>query len=449
MKFNDDFVWGAATAAYQIEGAYREDGKGEDIWGAFCREPGKVFHGHTGEKACDHYHRFREDVRLMKELGVDAYRFSISWSRILPDGCGTVNPKGIAFYHALIDELLDNGIEPYVTLYHWDLPLALHRKGGWLNREIVGWFEEYATLVAKEYSAKVRHFITINEPPCICGLGYVAGEHAPGFRLGPHDALVVAHNIMLCHGAATKALRDHAKGPVEIGYAPNSTACVPVEETSENIEAARRAFFELPYPSDPGYFWSVPLYSDPVLLGDYPKEYYDRFKEYLPEIGKGDLALINQPLDFLGQNIYSGVMVDAAGKKKDTDPNCPHTDMGWDILPESLYWGPKFLYERYGKPILITENGMGNADVVSADGHVHDSQRIDFTSRYLEQYHKAFLDGVPLKGYFHWSLLDNFEWAFGYSKRFGLVYTDYRTLARIPKDSFRWYKETIAESRKA
>jgi len=436
MKFRDDFKWGVATSSYQIEGGNLKDGRGKNIWDDFCQWPKKVYNKHDGLIACDHIHKFKEDVKIMKDLGVQTYRFSISWPRIIPNGTGTINKEGIKFYHDLIDELIDNNIEPYITLFHWDLPLTLHRQGGWLNPNIINAFKEFATLVAKEYTPKVKHFFTLNEPQCFCGMGYVTGNHAPGWKLNHSDSLFLFHNALKAHGVATKALRDNAKGPIYIGYAPTSEPIVPKNNTKEAIEIARKKYFSLPS-LDKHYHFSTSLFSDPVILGDYPKEYYDLYKDYIPEITKEDLKLINQPLDFLGQNIYKGE-IDTSIERND-----PHTDLDWNIVPEVLYWGPKFLYERYKLPIYITENGMANADIISSDNKVHDPQRIDFLNKYILQLQKASNEGIDIRGYFLWSLMDNFEWAEGYRSRFGLIYVDYSNQKRILKDSAHWYSSII------
>lgn len=436
MGFRNDFKWGVATSSYQIEGGNLEDGRGLNIWDEFSKMQNKVYHQHDGMIACDHVNRYKEDVKIMKNLGIQAYRFSISWPRLIPNGTGKINPEGIKFYHNLIDELLDNGIEPYVTLFHWDLPIALHRQGGWLNPNIVEAFAEYAKLVAKEYTPKVKHFFTLNEPQCFCGMGYVGGFHAPGWKLNRHDSLFLFHNALKAHGAATRALRDNAKGPIEIGYAPTSIPIIPENNSEEAIEKARKAYFSIPKNND-SYYFSSSLFSDPAILGDYPEDYYTNFEGFIPEITKEDLKLIKQPLDFYGQNIYQGI------KKIILEENEPHTDLNWEIVPEALYWGPKFLYERYNLPIYITENGLANADRISLDGKVHDPQRIDFLNRYLLELQKAATEGIDIRGYFQWSLMDNYEWAEGYRSRFGIVYVDYSNQKRILKDSANWYSSII------
>lgn len=438
----DKLIWGVATSSYQIEGGYREDGKGDSIWDVFSHEAGRIKHGDTGDIACDHYHRYKEDVALMKELGITAYRFSIAWTRIYPNGTGEVNKKGVEFYNNLINELLKNSITPYITLFHWDYPQKLFEKGGWLNPESSKWFGEYAKTVGLLFGDRVKYFITINEPQCILG-GHKGGGHAPGLKYTLKDQLQITHNLLKAHGEAVKALRSTVKN-VKIGFAPCGWVLCPKDNTSEEIDRARRAYFTLwkHAPTD-----SVVLFSDPILRGNYPKEYYQLFKDMLPDIQAGDLELISQPLDFYAQNIYTGVYVTEKEKGnfiwESMPSDFPRTALGWNILPEALYWGPKFLYERYKMPLIISENGMANVDFISEDGKIHDPQRISFIEKYLSQLTKAKEEGVPIQGYFYWSFMDNFEWAEGYEPRFGLVYVDYKTQNRYKKDSFYYYQDIV------
>ena len=445
MAFSKDFAWGTATSSIQIEGATREDGKGENIWDVYCREPGRIDGGHNAETACDHYHRFREDVKHMKEMGLKAYRFSIDWSRVLPEGRGRVNEKGIQFYSELIDELLKNGIEPYVTLYHWELPYELYKCGGWMNPQIVEWFGEYAKLVAERFSDRVKYFFTINEPQCCIGLGFLRGEHAPGLKAPLRDTFEMAHNVMKAHGRAVQMLRQYAKQPLTIGYAPTCGMIYPETNKKEDIDAARQAMFSL-QEDDDNWTWNVPWWSDPVMLGHYPEEGLVRYEKYLPKITDEDLKLMSEPIDIYGQNIYNGrcVRMGEDGKPQEVARynGFPRTAAGWPVTPECLSWGPKFLYERYQKPIYITENGISCTDVVSLDGKVHDSNRIDFLARYLKALKEA-SEIADIRGYFQWSLMDNFEWNKGYGERFGLIYVDYRTQERIWKDSAYWYRDVI------
>ena len=445
MGFAKDFVWGAATSSYQIEGTGRDSGKGQNIWDVFTKEPGRVYEGHTGDIACDHYHRFREDVAYMKELGLKGYRFSIDWSRVLPEGPGKVNEKGIDFYNALIDELLEQGIEPYITLYHWELPYEIYKRGGWMNPEIVEWFGQYARLVAERFSDRVKYFFTLNEPQCFVGLGFLQGCHAPGVKAPLRDTFEMAHNALKAHGRAVQMLRAYGKQNVQIGYAPTSGMCYPEKETPKDIEAARKALFALPDDLS-NWTWNVSWWSDPVILGKYPEEGMKKYEKYLPVITDEDMKLISQPIDFYGQNIYNGrcIRMGTDGRPEEVrrPAGFPKTATNWPVTPEALYWGPKFLYERYRKPIYITENGMACHDTVSQDGKVHDPNRIDFLARYLKNL-KRVAEEIDIRGYFQWSLMDNFEWDKGYAERFGIIYVDFETQERIWKDSAYWYRDLI------
>lgn len=445
MGFAKDFVWGAATSSYQIEGTGRDSGKGQNIWDVFTKEPGRVYEGHTGDIACDHYHRFREDVAYMKELGLKGYRFSIGWSRVLPEGTGKVNEKGIDFYNALIDELLEQGIEPYITLYHWELPYEIYKRGGWMNPEIVEWFGQYARLVAERFSDRVKYFFTLNEPQCFVGLGFLQGCHAPGVKAPLRDTFEMAHNALKAHGRAVQMLRAYGKQNVQIGYAPTSGMCYPEKETPKDIEAARKALFALPDDLS-NWTWNVSWWSDPVILGKYPEEGMKKYEKYLPVITDEDMKLISQPIDFYGQNIYNGrcIRMGTDGRPEEVrrPAGFPKTATNWPVTPEALYWGPKFLYERYRKPIYITENGRACHDTVSQDGKVHDPNRIDFLARYLKNLKRA-AEEIDIRGYFQWSLMDNFEWDKGYAERFGIIYVDFETQERIWKDSAYWYRDLI------
>lgn len=446
MGFRSDFTWGAATASYQIEGAAFEDGRGLSIWDEFSHTDGKVFQGHTGDTACDHYHRFKEDVRLMSELGIKAYRFSISWSRLIPDGSGAVNQKGVDFYSALIDELLKYGIEPYITIYHWDLPYALHLKGGWLNDDISDLFEEYTRLIAKSFGGRVKNFITFNEPQVFIGCGYLEGKHAPGYRLDTKELLHAGHNVLKAHGKAVRALREIIPD-VKIGFTCATAPACPQSE--KDIEAARQSYF---YCGKNHFVFSEAFWVDPIVFGKYPQRLLDECADIMPKITDEDMALIGAPIDFLGLNIYVGrtVRADENGFAE-TVPlpvGYPRTAIKWEIVPPALYWGPRFYNERYKLPIYITENGMSAHDVISLDGKVHDPNRIDFLNRYLLELKRAADDGVDIRGYFQWSLMDNFEWSDGYNERFGIIYVDYATGERTPKDSAYWYKGIIESNGK-
>lgn len=446
--FCKEFAWGAATAAYQIEGAAFEGGRGLSIWDTFTAAGG-CYQGQTGAVTCDHYHRFREDVRIMKELGLKAYRFSVSWSRILPEGTGRVNPEGIAFYSALIDALLEAGIEPYLTLYHWDLPQALYDRGGWLNPDSPKWFAEYAAVIAENFSDRVQYFMTFNEPQCVVGLGYVSGVHAPGQKASMRDCVRIAHHILLAHGLAVKALRAGAKQEIKVGIAPCLSYGYPEDAQSEaDVAAARKLSFTIADDPDLQWCWSATWWCDPVVFGRYPADGLALCRQYLPDTWEADLKIICQPLDFMGQNIYHGfaVRADADGNPVRV-PFCDGYPMAgydhWVIAPKAIKWGVKFLYERYALPVYITENGTSCADVVSLDGKVHDPNRVDFLHRYLRALKEAADEGADVRGYFQWTLMDNFEWAEGYTQRFGMVYVNYQTQERIIKDSAYWYKEVI------
>ena len=443
MGFREDFIWGAATASYQIEGAAQEDGRGSSVWDVYAHTPGKVLLGHTGDVACDHYHRFAQDAALMRELGVKNYRFSIAWPRLLPEGTGAVNQKGIDFYNRLIDALLENGVRPFATLFHWDYPSALQARGAWENPDSSKWYEEYVALCARSFGDRVKDFFTFNEPQCFIGLGYVKGEHAPGLRLSDESTVPMSHHVLKAHGMAVRALRSLVPD-CRVGYAPTSNPCIPASDCAEDVEAARRACFDV----DDDWSWSASWWSDPAMLGCYPEKGLARYGHLLPKGWERDMELIHQPLDYYAQNIYHGKIVrasdNAAGFEEVPLPaGFPKTAIQWPITPDALYWGPKFIYERYKTPFIITENGMSCHDAVSLDGRVHDPNREDYMHRYLLAYRRAAEEGVDARGYFAWSLMDNYEWACGYTERFGLVYVDYPTQQRIPKDSALWYKHVM------
>ncbi len=443
--FSKDFAWGVADSAYQIEGRDPQDGCGRIVWDTFCEE-GKVYEGQNAQVACDHIHRYKEDFALMRMLGVKNYRFSLNWARILPEGIGRVNQAGIDYYKDMLREIRANGIEPYLTLFHWEYPQALQDKGGWLNPESVQWFGEYAKVVAENFSEDCQYFFTLNEPQCFVGLGHLRGEHAPGLKLSYKDTFQIAHNVLKAHGQAVINLRQYAKVPVKVGFAPTCGVAIPATDSPEDIAAARETYFGLQNSMD-NWTWNVAWYSDPVFLGHYPQEGLKRFAEYLPEITPEDMELISQPLDFMGQNVYNGYVVrrgaDGGTVYVDRYPGFPKTAIQWPVTPECIYWSCKFLYERYHMPIYITENGISCHDTVSLDGKVHDPNRIDFLEKYLYQVQRATDEGVDIRGYFLWTFLDNFEWANGYHDRFGLVYVDYRNQQRIVKDSAYWYKNIM------
>jgi len=446
MAFPDGFVWGVSAASYQIEGGAYEDGKGLSVWDTFCRRPGAVWEGHTGEVACDHYHRWREDVALMAQLGVRAYRLSVCWPRVLPEGTGAVNPKGLAFYDRLIDELLAAGITPWITLFHWDYPQELFCRGGWLNRQSADWFAEYAGVLADALSDRVTHWITHNEPQCFIGLGHQTGYHAPGLTLSFGEVLRAAHHTLLAHGKAVQALRARARGECRVGLATCGTIMMPATESAEDVEAARRAMYEVRARD----MFQAAWWLDPIYFGRYPEDGLRLYGADAPAVREGDMDTISQPLDFFGCNIYHGRYVRAGeGGEPEVVPLPPGypmtTQTNWQVTPECLYWGPRLHFERYGRPIVVTENGHQNADTVMLDGKVHDPQRIDYVRRHLLQLERAVEDGVDVRGYFQWTFMDNFEWALGYGVRVGMVHTDFVTQQRTPKDSAYWYRR-VAET---
>lgn len=443
--FRDDFVWGVASSAYQVEGRDPEDGCGKNIWDTFAEE-GRILDGKDAYTACDHMHRYKEDYKLMKLLGIKAYRFSMSWARILPEGTGKVNEKAIAMYRDMILSMKENGIEPYITMYHWEFPQALQDKGGWLNEDVIQWFGEYAKVVAENFSDICEYFITLNEPECFVGLGHLSGVHAPGLKLPYKDVFKIAHNALRAHGQAVINLRKYASRPIKVGYAPTCGMAYPATDSPEDIEAARKTLFGFHQPMD-NWTWNVAWFNDPVFLGKYPEEGLKKFAEYLPEITDEDMKLISQPLDFMGQNIYNGYMMrqgeDGEPEYVDREAGAAKTAAGWPVTPECFYYGVKFLYERYHLPLYITENGMSCHDDVSLDGRVHDPNRQNFLDLYISALQRANDDGADVRGYFLWTFLDNFEWDKGYTERFGIVYVDFKTQKRIVKDSAFWYQKNI------
>lgn len=443
MAFSEQFVWGAAAASFQIEGTAEDCPRGDSVWDAFCALPGKVYQGHDGKRACMHVTRWREDVALMQELGLKAYRLSLSWPRILPDGAGSLNEPGLAFYDKLIDCLLDAGIEPYVTLFHWDLPLKLHQRGGWMTPEIVNWFADYTRVVVDRYSDRVKNWITLNEPQCFILLGHQEGTHAPGLKLPQSDILQIGHNALKAHGRSVQVIREHAKQPASVGLAPVATVSIPETERLVDIEAAQSATVHGAADS----LFNTTWWMDPVFRGRYPEAAVKKRLDSMPVVTAEEMALISEPIDFCAFNLYQAGVV-RAGADGGVEPVAypeghPVTAMEWPVTPAGLYWACRFFYERYEKPILITENGLSCHDWVSVDGKVHDPNRIDFLTRYLSYVSRACEEGIPVRGYFQWSVMDNFEWAEGYKDRFGLIYIDYATGQRIPKDSFYWYRDTI------
>lgn len=458
--FDKNFLWGTASSSYQIEGAFAEDGKGLSIWDTFSNKPGNIAHDENGNKACDHYHRYRDDIALMKNLGIQAYRFSISWSRIFPDGIvkdsdGNIhyNKAGLDFYDNIVNFCLENDIKPFITIYHWDLPQALEDKGGWLNRETAFIFADYAEFICEHFSDRVTNIATINEPQIISGLGYMLGLHAPGKKLDAVSVLSVIHHLALAHGLAVTKMRAVAKQPVKTGFSSTGNLCYPATECDEDIDAARAECFNI---VKGNMTFNHTIFCDMTCLGRYPDiagtelhlepglEKIGHYEE-LPFVKDCDIELIHQPIDYLGINVYNGHEINAAGyiNKK---PGSPRTALGWPVTPGVMNYGIRYLYERYNLPIYIFEDGLACNDIISLDGKVHDSNRIDFLTRYLTDLEKAYNAGVPILGYFHWSFTDNFEWHSGYDPRFGLVFVDYETQQRIPKDSAYWYSDLIKKS---
>lgn len=439
MSFPKDFTWGVACASYQCEGAWNEDGKGRNIWDDFCHDTTTqhIKNGDTGDVACDSYHRYKEDVALMKAHNVQAYRFSISWARILPDGDGVVNEKGLEFYDNLVNELIANGIEPMVTLYHWDLPSALQEKGGWLNREIVKAFGRYALIIAKRFKGRVRRYMTINEPQCVTINGYGRGNHAPGLKLSEMCQAKIYHHLCLAHSAAMRAIKAVDPSAV-VGVVPCGRLAYPETDTPECREAAYRASFDLS--KDWGFTFNIFL--DSLIFKRYDDSIPEVIRRFAATIDPADWDMMEAP-DFIGVNVYQGYMVNESGSGVKRYPGAPVTGFKWAVTPEVLHYGPLNLYKRYGLPMMITENGLSCNDKIFLDGQVHDPDRIDFLHRYLLELRRAIDEGVPVQGYLQWSFLDNFEWAQGYNERFGIIYVDYRTCQRTPKDSARWYAKVI------
>ena len=428
--FPKDFLWGAATASAQIEGGWDEDGRSPSIWDVAPEN--KVHNGENCRTACDHYHRFREDVAIMKELGLKSYRFSLSWSRIIPE-VGKINEKGIAFYSALIDELLGAGIEPLITLYHWDLPLWMDKKGGWKTLEIRDRFLEFAAVAVDAFSDRVKYWITFNEPQCFLMNGYMQGVHAP-FQRDYLSLPKITRNFMLTNAAAVKLIREKAKTPPLIGLSFATGAFIPEnEKDAKSVELARRKSFHKGMGTMNNRWWM-----DPILLGK-PVCAYGIYRSR-----KKDMKEIQVKFDFIGVNHYSAFNYsDWGGDKKVDTTNLPKNSLGWVIDGRGMYWTVRFLYERYGVPIMITENGMSNRDDANEVGEVKDDVRIRYMDEYLSNLKRAMAEGVPVWGYQHWSLMDNFEWAEGYEPRFGLIYVDYKSGKRLIKSSGRHYRKII------
>ena len=434
LLFPRDFLWGAATAAYQIEGAWNEDGKGESIWDRFCHTPGKITNGDSGDGACDHYHRYPEDIALMRHLGLKAYRFSISWPRVLPDGFGHINPAGLEFYDRLVDGLLAANIEPFVTLHHWDYPQVLHEKGGWVNRDNLPYFADFASLMVKRLGDRVLRWVTLNEPDDIAENGYGGGEHAPGVKNDWKTAYQVTHNLMVAHGLAVQAIRS-VNSSIEVGIVLGSWGVEPATDDPKDVAAAE-------------LIWNSQriAYLHPIFRGQYHSAMIDAVGDNFPEIKSGDMALISQKLDFVGINNYSRTLVSAQGIISPV-PGSEYTEMGWEVCAPAFRWMLNRINKDYTlPPIFITENGAAFLDIVTADGKIHDERRLDYLRQHISQMRLAMEDGVDIRGYFVWSLLDNFEWGHGYTKRFGIIHVDFENQKRTVKDSGEWYRRVIASN---
>ena len=443
MKFPAGFVWGAAASSYQIEGAAYRAGGGLSTWDMLGRHAGKIAGGDTGEIACDHYNRYLEDVELMAGLGLGAYRFSVSWPRVLPTGRGRVNGDGLDFYSRLVDALLEKNITPWLTLFHWDYPYDLYCRGGWLNADSADWFADYTEIVVDRLSDRVQHWCTLNEPQIFIGHGHQHGYHAPGLEMAAAETLLAAHHCLLAHGKAVQAIRAGARSKPVIGASQAGNFFMPDTDSAADLDVARRRNFAIVQRD----FFNNSWFSDPMVLGRYPDDGLRLWGGDMPEIGANDLDTICQPLDYFGSNIYSGTYVraNADGEAEIVErAGTRYTDMGWPITPEVMYWAPKFYAERYGLPFVATENGMANPGEQVRDGTVDDAARIEFLRDYLWHYGRAIAEGVPIKAYLLWSIMDNFEWAEGYAKRFGIIHVDYETQRRTLKDSARWYRAVIA-----
>jgi len=436
--FPRNFVWGTATAAPQIEGAAFEDGKGESVWDRFARIPGKVHNGDNLDVACDHYHRYRSDFALMAKLGIKNYRLSLAWPRIYPRGRGAVNQKGVDFYHRLIDAMLREGITPWVTMFHWDLPQALEDAGGWRVRGVADAFADYADTLVKAYGDRVKNWITLNEILCFTRLGYGGGGKAPGAKETEQVINQTYHHALLCHGHGVRAVREHGKRGSRVGLTDNAASPIPIIETPENVEAARQAYVEQ----------NIRVL-DPIFRGEYSATYRRITGKNRAHFESKDFDLISLPTDFLGLNIYSGSFVRAGRKGRPEflplPAGYPRTSCTWlNLLPQGLYWGPKHAADVYGvKSIYITENGAGYDEEPPKNGEVLDLHRREYVRNCLQELHRGISEGVPVHGYFLWSFMDNYEWEDGYNRRFGIVHTDFATQKRTPKLSARWYSEVI------
>jgi beta-glucosidase len=441
-SFPKGFLWGSATASYQVEGASHEDGRGASVWDTFSHTPGKTHNGDTGDVADDHYHRYKEDIAIMKALGLKTYRFSVAWPRVFPQGTGAPNPKGLDFYKRMLDELHGAGITPYCTLYHWDLPQALEDKGGWQNRDTAKAFADYCGYTVKQLGDRVSRYMTMNEMHTFVDLGYGSGTHAPGLRLAPAALAQLTHYVVLGHGMAVQAVRASGSASTRVGIPDNIFPVTPTIETPEHIQAARVAIRE-----------ENARYLTVIMEGKYTDAYLARLGAAAPKFTAEELKIISSPIDFLGLNIYTASYARAADNALGYEmipepPSYPHMLSDWlTIGPAALYWAPKLVSDVWGvKEIYITENGCSSSDIVAPDGHIYDTDRIMYLRNYLTQLQRAVSEGVPVKGYFLWSLLDNYEWADGYGRRFGITYVDFQTQKRTPKLSSEFYRDVIARN---
>lgn len=434
MKKN--FLYGVSTSAFQIEGDDGTQGRGLSVWDSFCERKGTVYQDENAKIAADHYNRLQEDLDLLAGSNVNAYRFSVSWPRVLPEGTGKINGKGVDFYDRLIDGLLTRGVTPFLTMYHWDLPQSLSDKGGLQNDDFSKWFEEYAALLVKKYGDRVKHYITFNEPINVVHSSYYSGVFAPGYRLNEWQTMQCLHRMLTAHGRARNVIRS-VQGS-ETGMAMSTFEEYPVCGSLRCVEAAKEKFFQKDLASE-----SIDAYLDPVYFGKYPDRLYDKFPALNEKRYAEDLKIICGKEDILCFNNYSGTPVDEGKKSVSHGSGAPLNAMGGAVDPNGLYWGCRFLAERYKAPLYVTENGVACNDIVALDGKVHDENRVDFLERHLAVVRRLIDEKADIRGYFVWSFLDNFEWLFGYTKRFGLVYVDYQTLKRTPKDSYRWYADYI------
>ncbi len=444
LSFPTQFTWGVATSSFQIEGAHDKDGRSFSIWDTFCRTPNKVFEGHNGDVACDHYYLWETDLDLIKDLGVSAYRFSVAWPRVIPEGRGEVNTKGLDFYDKLVDGILERGLEPYCTLYHWDLPQILEDKGGWLNRDTAYAFADYADAVSKKLGDRVISYATLNEPWCSAFLGYFDGHHAPGHNdRNLNKYLTAVHHLLLAHGLAMPILRENAP-KAQHGIVLNLAQVYPEDPDSDLDQTAAKNFDT----------FNNQLYTEPLFKAEYPKALRDNLADYLPEIQKGDLEIISAPIDFLGENYYTPTFV----KHKESStwphmdwvdhPKAEKTAMGWEVYAQGLSDMLERLDKDYKVPLFVTENGAAYDDQIQ-NGEIKDKDRVSYYQRHLEATLNAINKGANVQGYFAWSLMDNFEWAFGYDKRFGIVHVDFESQKRTLKDSAKWYQQLVKANTRA